>query len=94
MCVDAGVVVGATTKTKNNNHATHTIIQGGGTQERTVTVPNGYWDPFCFIDLCRAYSGQQDQNGSKQLQEEIKILEEKEIDLLLEHELTMNHPSS
>ena len=93
MCVDAGVVVGETTKTKSINHATHQIIQGGGKKERTVTVPKGCWDPFCFIDLCRDYSGKQDQNDAKQLQEEIRILEEKEIDLLLEHELSMSHPS-
>ena len=94
MCVDAGVVVGETTKTENSHHATHQIIQGGGKEERTVTVPRGCWDPFCFIDLCRDYSRKQDQNDAKQLQEEIRMLEEKEIDLLLEHELSMSHPSS
>lgn len=77
MCVDAGVVTTA--------DVSHKIIQGGG-KERTVTVPKDCWDPFCFIDLCRHYG-----HDNALLNAEIRMLEEREIDLILEHEVKNIH---
>lgn len=76
-CVNAGIV------SLKQPGQQHVIIAGGG-RNRTVSVPTGWWDPFCYIDLLRAHSTTKHTSA---LQSELDWLQELELRLLLRFEL-------
>lgn len=56
--------------------STHSVLADGG-KRRTVCIPPGHWDPFCFIRLLRA--------APVELQPELEHLRALERRYLLEH---------
>lgn len=77
-CVKAGLVTPVCAPLRQ-----HRIISGGKSH-RTVTVPQGWWDPFCFINLLQTTSY---DAAELDLQKELDWLQELELRLLLRFEL-------
>jgi hypothetical protein len=59
----------------------HSILSGGGKPPRTLTVPQGCWDPIQYIELCRRQC--EDTNHNSTLRDELDWLHRVEIVLLL-----------
>ena len=78
LCVAAGVIAA--------DHTSHEILADGG-KRRTVQVPQGCWDPFCLINLCRRCDSDDDNSSGDALQSEIYYLQNQEFEFLLKHEL-------
>jgi hypothetical protein len=79
-CMKAGVVCSSPTRQ-------HRIIARGGTH-RTVIVPQGWWDPFCFIDLIQMSCK---EVLVKDFQDELDWLQLLELHLLLRFEFQQRY---
>ena len=65
--------------------AKHTVLSGAG-KTRTVCIPHGSWDDFCFLELCKRWAdGEFDSD--RDMMEAVATLQRAEIVLLLRHEL-------
>jgi hypothetical protein len=81
LCVAAGIIA------SSHGGKFHEILADGG-HRRTVHVPKGCWDPFCFIDIiCHRQQSKQEEEDDNLLQSEINYLQDEELELLLQHEL-------
>jgi hypothetical protein len=80
LCVGLGLIA-------DKDTVSHNILADGG-QRRRVHVPKGCWDSILFLRLCKQCADDDNENEeSLVLQKEIALLQEKEIDLLLQHDL-------
>jgi hypothetical protein len=65
--------------------AKHSVLSGGG-KTRTVCVPHGQWDDFCFLELCKRW-GDGEFDCDRDMMEAVATLQRAEIVLLLRYEL-------
>jgi hypothetical protein len=65
--------------------AKHSVLSGAG-KTRTVFVPHGQWDDFCFLKLCQRWADG-DFDCDRDMMEAIATLQRAEIVLLLRYEL-------